>query len=108
VALRHSVKTQQPNPNDYEFGDLDVRYIEARTRYAVRQELNASRQSTEEQRQRDAATAEGQKFAEAKTKLSEVGTAKYPDFHEVVIEGAEDGLWPLSETVGKLLMDRRS
>jgi hypothetical protein len=94
----------QPNPNDYEFGDLDVRYIEARTRYAVRQELNASRQSTEEQRQRDAATAEGQKIAEAKTKLSEVGTAKYPDFHEVVIEGAEDGLWPLSPTMGKLLI----
>lgn len=97
--------TDAPDPKDYEYGELDVRYIEDRTRHAVRQELKADRDRASQNQQRDADARKAQELAERKTALAEKGAAKYPDFEEVVIEGAEDGLWPLSRTMGELIFE---
>lgn len=96
--------TDAPDPKDYEFGELDVRYIEDRTRYAVRQELKAERERASQNQQRDAAARQAQENAERAQALVEKGAEKYDDFEEVVMQGARDGVWPLSETVGKLLL----
>ncbi len=93
-----------PAPEDFEYGELDTRYIRALARYEARQELAADRETQKTAQEREAAAQKEQKLTAAKTALETAGTAKYDDFDEVVVQGAEDGDWPLSTTLGELVL----
>ena len=92
----------EPKAADFEYGELDARYIRALARFEARQEYKAGQDTQQKARQADAAALEAQKFEEQKSALEEAGSTKYDDFEEVVIESALNREWPLSDTLGKL------
>lgn len=100
---KDTVDPNAPNPDKYEFGDSDVRYIRDLARYEARKEFEAQsaqqKKATETAQQRQAREA----FEAKKNEFADKGAAKFDDFDEVVLEGAANGDWPLSETVGELL-----
>lgn len=82
---------ERPNPDDYEFGEADSKFIADLSRFEVRQELAADRRETE-------VRSEIQQVETTwKDNISkpEVAT-RYPDFEEKVTKGADRGDWHLS------------
>jgi hypothetical protein len=94
----------EPKATDFEYGELDARYIRALARFEARQEFKAGQDNQNKARQTDAAAREAQELGEKKATLEKAGTAKFEDFDEVVIQGAADGEWPLSVELGKLIL----
>jgi hypothetical protein len=97
----------EPKPADFEYGELDARYIRALARFEARQEFKAGQDNQQKARLSDAAAQEAQKFEERKSALEEAGSAKYDDFQEVVIESAMNGEWPLSKELGQLALESK-
>lgn len=105
-------KDQEPQAKDFELGELDPKYIRALARWEVRQELaeNSKNQQTRQtQAQKDAAAAE---YTEKKAAFEDAGLEAYDDFQEVVMDTvvlpkSDPAAWPLSATVGRLLLDSK-
>lgn len=93
-----------PDPKKFEYGELDSNYIRALARYEAKQEIAdaAKNQQTEKltAQQQDAK----EKFEAAKAEFEDSGNELYEDFDEVVMQGARDKAWPLSDTLGAVLM----
>lgn len=87
-----------PQPDDFEFGELDSAYIAATVKYHTDQRIA---EFTEQQARAQRQAAVQTKF----TQTVERGRGKYDDFEEKVVQGAQDGAWPLSETLGSLLVE---
>lgn len=98
-----NVDPNAPDPSKYEFGEADVGFIRDLARYEARKEFEAK--AAEERNK--TLTAQQQKqqeeFQAKKDEFAEKGSAKFDDFDEVVIDGAVNGDWPLSPTLGELL-----
>lgn len=97
--------TVAPVPADFEYGELDTRYIRALARHEARQELAEASANQNKTRQREAAAQDAQKVSEQRATFDEAGLAKYDDFEEVVIEGARNNDWPLSPELGRLMLE---
>jgi hypothetical protein len=82
---------ERPNPDDYEFGEADSKFIADLSRFEVRQELA-------EQRREDALKSEVQQVETTwKDNIAKPDIAtRYPDFDEKVSKGADRGDWHLS------------
>lgn len=96
---------KEPKPEDFEFGELDAKYIRALARYETRQELAADRAIQDKSKVTVAEAKAIAEFKEAKATFEKAGGAQFEDFEEVVMQGARDEVWPLSETLGSLLFD---
>jgi hypothetical protein len=95
----------EPDPKDFEFGELDARYIRALARFDTEQAIEA-REAKNKTTQQTAAQAEAaEKFQELKVAFEEAGAEKYPDFDEIVMEGARNKEWELSDGLGALLFE---
>jgi hypothetical protein len=94
-----------PNAADYEYGELDGKYVAALARYEAKKELAAEReQETKAARTREAATA--QSTLETKiAKLTEDGVKKFGAEFEEIVESGRNNEWPLPPIVGQLLID---
>lgn len=103
-----TVKQADPNApreQDYELGAFDPAYIRDVTVYETHKAIAAEGQkqtatAQTEQQRRDAQIL--------KAKAESFGTAGdelYDDFAEVVVQGAEQGQWPLTKTFGDLMLD---
>lgn len=92
----------EPSPNDYEYGELDTRYLDAKVEYRVRQTLKAVRADEDKNRQSEAASAQEEKFAELAAAFEEAGAAKFDDFMEVVVEGARNQDWKPTPVIAEL------
>lgn len=105
-AATTTVADGAPNPVDFEFGDMDPKYVRALARFEARQEY-AEQQAKERKTVAETAEATAKaEFAAKKTALEEAGVKKFgDDFIEDVIESARRGEWALSETVGQLIFD---
>jgi hypothetical protein len=93
-----------PKASDFEFGELDAKFIKATAEYAAEKRFKTL-QAESEQKVQQAALAREQ--AENRQKLQELmlkGAEKYEDFEEVVIEGAKANVYPISEVVGRLIL----
>lgn len=94
-----------PDHTKYEYGELDARYIKDLAKHEARQEfraLNAKNANEQNQASQEAAARER---AEKVAEWSEQAPEKYADFEEVVVQGAKDRVWPLSETLGELIFE---
>lgn len=94
-----------PDPKKYEFGELDTGYMRALARWEAKQEIA---EQTEAQRKTQLTASErkaAEKFEETVTAFEEVGTEKYPDFADVVIEAGRNKEWPLSDELGALIFE---
>jgi hypothetical protein len=87
-----------PKSDDFEFGELDPAYIAAMVDFHTERRLTEFRQQAEQVQQQAAVQA---KFAVT----VEQGRQKYADFDDVVVKGAEEMAWPLSETLAPLLVE---
>ncbi len=98
-----------PNPDDFEFGALDTRYIEALADYRVEKKLaerEAKAKETSQGTTQEAARAE---FVSKLATFTQAGEKQFGDtFVQDVIETAESGEWPLSAVMGQLLVDSPS
>ena len=86
-----------PDPNDFDYGELDSKYIEALAKYHADSHIRQRMQEFETRRQQQ----EQMQRVEA---MTERGNKKHDDFYEKVIVGAEKGEWALSEELGVLLV----
>lgn len=96
---------KEPDPKDFDFGELDAKYIRALARFEARQE-NKTAQAN--QRKTEVSAADKKAADEFKAKLDafeDKGSDVYDDFSELVIQGARDNVWPLSNVLGDLLME---
>lgn len=94
-----------PDPSDYQYGELDVKFIADTARYETLKTLREqeTRRATEAQQRRQ---EDGQAQMAAKFRDFEAaGLECYPDFDEVVSEGAKRGKWALSPLLASLLID---
>lgn len=95
----------EPSPDDFDYGELDPRYIRALAAHGVRQEFSrlegAARQDAAARVAQDEQAAAQERFQK---QIAE-GSKKHDDFYERVVIGAEKGEWPLSEHLGKMLVD---
>ena len=93
-----------PDPKDYDYGELDSRYIAALARHETRKEIRESQQAKEAKTATDEQTKSAGEFKAALATFGVKGDEKYDDFDEVVTQGAKDGVWALSATLGQLLL----
>lgn len=79
-----------PNPEDYEFGALDQKYIDDsivyRTQIGIREALKTVETQFQEQQQQKAQQAQAQEAITAAKDIVAKGAALYDDFEEVVWE----------------------
>jgi hypothetical protein len=92
-----------PDPKEFEFGELDAGYIRALSRYETRQEIKAERERAAQSRQSEAAEQDASEFQAKGAEFHEQGTKRFDDFEEVVVQGAKDLTWVMSDDMGKLI-----
>jgi len=93
-----------PDPKDYDFGEVDSKYIADLVDWKAEQRLNAFR---DEQRQEKEQLTKQQESERLKEKLDAhiaKGTEKYADYEKVVLEGAAKGDWDLSPELARLIL----
>ncbi len=85
-----------PNPDDYDYGEMDPKYIAAFTDYRMDLREEKNRATNEETRQQE---AEQQQAVELQTAMDDtiaVGAEAYDDFEDVVVKAVDEGDLPLS------------
>lgn len=96
--VEDSAEDKEPNPEDYEFGNADSKFIADYARWNSRQEfseLQYRTQVTEKLKELD---------TNWKTKISDESfVEKHPDFDQLVTQGAKNNAWQCSPTMAVLL-----
>lgn len=87
-----------PNPDDYEFGKADEKFIEDLARWSARQEHAALQRETSFKAELTAIET-GWKGAISKPEIAE----QYPDFDEVVTQGAASEKWDCTVPMALLI-----
>lgn len=93
-----------PKPDDFEFGELDTRYIDAKVEYGVKKALAAAKATDVQVQQQEARKREVAELSVKAKAFEDAGAEKYDDFDEVVIAGARSDSWKLSETMLHLVL----
>lgn len=96
--------TVEPDVKKYEYGELDTKYIRDLARWEARQEIADAAKNQDTKRQSDKQAAATAEFEALMTTFTEAGSEAYDDFDEVVIQGAKDKVWELSDSLGAALL----
>lgn len=98
---------KRPDPKDYQYGQLDDKYLADVIAYGVNKALAQERAKNEKTRQEQAASDEAQKFGDKLQKLHTAGSADetLKDFDEVVVEAGKAGDYDLSQLTLELCAD---
>lgn len=94
-----------PDPSQFDYGELDPKYIAALARHETAKALKAAKADDDKARQTQAADAKRQELGAKQDTLVKAGVKLHDDFDEVVMQGAKDGKWELSPHLGELLLD---
>jgi hypothetical protein len=94
-----------PNPEDFEYGEIDSRYISALAHHEATLVVAKMRKEEEQKRQVEADAVKQQEQRQKTETLYRLGLQKYDDFEDVVVEGARNEEWPLTATVGELMIN---
>lgn len=103
-------KPDHTDTEKYQYGELDAKYIADLARWETLKAIAESKegeQNTQKSQQDAEALAA---FNEAKAAFEEAGIEQFDDFEEVVIatydlDKTDPGYWPLSQTMGELLLE---
>lgn len=101
-------KLPSPEDDKYEFGAVDEKYLKDYVSGLLAQNDYDSRKAASDAEgatAKEAAAREEQEFRGKLNSELERGKTLYDDFDEVVIKGAEQGKYPLSQTFGRLLAE---
>ena len=94
-----------PDPADYQYGELDTKFIADTARYETLKTLR-EQETRRASAYRQSQEAESREIMAQKFREFEVtGLARYDDFDEVVSESAKRGEWALSPFLASLLID---
>lgn len=96
---------KEPKPDDFDYGEIDPRYIRALAQYEAQRVLQESRAQAEREQAETRAQEEQRAARQRFEERARASAEKYPDFHEKVMEGAQRGEWPLSADLGRLIAD---
>lgn len=94
-----------PRPDDFEYGELDSEYIAAVVDYQTEKRLTEFREALQQDRQQAEAETRQHTVQQKFQQQIEAGRQKHADYDEVVVQGAQAGTWPLSETMALLLVE---
>lgn len=94
-----------PRPDDYDYGDLDSRFIADLARHEARKELLEEQTRANQRQQTAQQTAAQREFSLKLNEFQERGAEKYEDFAETVIESGLHSEWPLSEALASLAIE---
>ena len=90
-----------PDPEKYQYGELDPRYMEALADYRadIRIEAYEAKRAkeAEESQRRSAADRETAQLREKADSIGQAGVAKFKDFQEVVVDAAQRGEYALTK-----------
>lgn len=93
-----------PDAKDFDYGELDPKYVKAIARWEAKQELADQQRTQDEARNRDAAQRDAEKVKEDLATFSAAGIELYDDFEETVMQAARDKQFPISATLGRLML----
>ncbi len=85
-----------PNPDDFDYGEMDPKYIEAFTDYRLDLREEKTNAAREETRQSEAEQQEAVELQTAMDDTIAVGVEAYDDFEDVVVKAVDEGKLPLS------------
>lgn len=94
-----------PDPSQFDYGELDPKYIAALARHETAKALKAAKADDDKTRQTQAADDKRRELGAKQDTLVKAGVKLHDDFDEVVMQGAKDGKWDLSPHLGELLLD---
>jgi hypothetical protein len=93
-----------PKADDYEYGELDVKFIRDTARYEAKQEFAAQMAERDKGQTQQPSAEAAARANEALADFTAAGEDLYDDFNEVVVESAKAGDWPLSPSLGELII----
>jgi signal recognition particle GTPase len=95
----------EPDPNSFDYGELDPKYIRALAAHEANKTFAALRKEDDDKRA--AKAAEDRHIAQqAKlNKMIEAGSQEHEDYFERVIEGAEHGKYPISSDTAEMIVE---
>lgn len=101
---------KEPDPTKFEFGEVDPKFVRALARWEVRQELAAASKTQETKQRTSAEDRAAAEFTAKKEAFEDAGLSSFDDFQEVVMDTvglpkSDPAAWPLSATVGRLLLE---
>lgn len=97
-------KDAYPSPDDFEFGELDKKYITAVAKFEAKAALAEERAAQDQTRQEKAAQELAEQHETEAMSLLETGFEKFgEEFDTLVIQGAANNVWALSDTLGQLM-----
>lgn len=97
-------KTTAPSPDDYDFGELDRKYIADLAKFEAKKALADERAAEEADRSKTRQAEQTERLEGEALSLMEKGLEKFGDeFDELVIQGAANKAWALSDTLGQLI-----
>lgn len=94
-----------PDPADYQYGELDTKFIADTARFETLKTLREEDQRRQKDQTTQRATAAQQEAAAKYEAFETEGATRYDDFTEVVTESAKRGEWALSPILASLLID---
>lgn len=103
------VGLEKPDPAKFQYGELDPNYMEALADY--RADLKIAkfqaelREQQETERQQEAQKRASATLQETATRIEQAGSSKYADFHELVVEGGQNGEYPLTKEMFELVAE---
>lgn len=98
IAVDGITAPVEPNPEDYTYGDLDQKYMTDVAKYDAKIEI--MQEQAHARFQVEAASLDAKW-----TKNLTTATAKYPDFDDVVVKGAEAKKWPCPAVIAVGIKD---
>ncbi len=100
---------EAPDPEKYRYGELDPQFIRDTAAFeatsAVERALATQRVEMQTQQQEAARQAEVAKLQQKATEVETLGASKFDDFTEVVVRGAENGDYPLTQEMFELAVE---
>lgn len=101
VAQRRQHDPEAPSPEDYEFGELDARYISDLARHETRKEIKQQQSAQQTQQQSAQQTQAQQAALQRANEFKDKGLDKYDDFEDVVF----DNNTPISPVLAELFFE---
>jgi hypothetical protein len=86
----------EPNADDYDYGESDPKYIRAMIDHGVKRGLDTARQEMAQQQQLQAEERAWEAAQDA-------ARSEYPDFDEIVTEGAAEGRWVCTPEMAQVI-----
>jgi hypothetical protein len=96
---------KEPDPNEYEFGEIDPKFARDLAKYESRKAVQAYKQEQDQKQQQEAAERQAKELQTSYQSMVERGAKAYDDFQETVVDRANSGGFPLSQEAALMILE---